>query len=208
VTRPNALVGALAAAGVGTLLWLAWLIVAADLTVGTSIAAWGLWLLVLLTATTLVAYARELGRHRRVAGRTLSWRPLPGLVLLWVGGLTAVPVLALTLPHGQQPTAATAKRTSAALTTPEASPPTASGTQVPSPTSTSAPRPTRTQVARSADRTSPTTVQAPAPQATTTAAPRPPTTRPTTRPAPTTTTPLIDVTLLPNGHPKTKPPRP
>ena len=78
MTRPNALVGALAAVGVGTLLWLAWLIVAADLTLGTSIAAWGLWLLVLLTATTAVAYAWELGRHHRTAGRPGSWRHCPG----------------------------------------------------------------------------------------------------------------------------------
>ena len=99
MTRPNALVGALAAVGVGTLLWLAWLIVAADLTLGTSIAAWGLWLLVLLAATTVVAYTRELGRHRRKAARPGSWHPLPGLVLLWNGGLTAVPVLALMLPQ-------------------------------------------------------------------------------------------------------------
>ena len=215
MTRPNALVGALAAVGVGTLLWLAWLIVAADLTLGTSIAAWGLWLLVLLAATTVVAYTRELGRHRRKAARPGSWHPLPGLVLLWIGGLTAVPVLALMLPQSHDAARAEAKPGSASLSAADTS--TSASTSVSTGTPTS--RGTPSKAARSLDRTStksPTSSSTPRVRTTSALSPtstrstsRPSTTTtttPPTTPSATTTTPLIDITVLPNGHTKTKPP--
>lgn len=211
MTRPNALVGALAAVGVGTLLWLAWLIVAADLTLWTSIAAWGLWLLVLLTATTAVAYARELVRHHGAAPRRGAWKPLPSLVLLWIGGLTAVPVLALMLPSSAAPVPAKATSSAGVLSSRPAFPTGSSASSTPTPS----PRTTRSQASRSADRSATTTTTSPTPRrtprGTTTTGPTPTaTTRPTRPPTTTTTTPtttpIIDITVLPNGHTKTKPP--
>lgn len=219
MTRPNALLGVLAAVGVGTLLWLARLIVAADLTVGTSVAAWGLWLLVLLTATTVVAYVRELSRHRHAGGRVAGWRPLPGLVLLWVGGLTAVPVLALMLPADAAPRPSKATPTAGALSAQESTAPTrtpASRTTTARPTL----RSTHTEASRSTHRTAAVPSASTSPRrtpqvATTTTHSRRVTTLPTptstttttpSTPTSTTPTPLIDITVLPNGRTKTTPP--
>jgi peptidoglycan biosynthesis protein MviN/MurJ (putative lipid II flippase) len=98
VTRPKLFLGVLAAACVGTLLWYAWLILATDLPRGATIATWVLWLLGAAAVVTLLAYLREFLAHRRAVGREATWRPLPGLVLLWLGGLTALVSFAFILP--------------------------------------------------------------------------------------------------------------
>jgi hypothetical protein len=98
VTRPKLILGVLAAACVGTLLWYAWLILAADLPRGATIATWVLWLFSAAAVATLLAYVREFLAHRAAVGREASWKPLPGLVLLWLGGLTAMASFAFVLP--------------------------------------------------------------------------------------------------------------
>lgn len=98
MTRPKLILGVLAAACVGTLLWYAWLILAADLPRGATIATWVLWLFSAAAVATLVAYAREFLAHREAVGREASWKPLPSLVLLWIGGLTAMVSFAFVLP--------------------------------------------------------------------------------------------------------------
>jgi hypothetical protein len=98
VTRPKLLVGVLAAACVGTLLWYAWLILVADLPRGATIATWALWLVGAAAVVTLLAYLREFLAHRQAVGREATWKPLPGLVLLWIGGLTALVSFAFVLP--------------------------------------------------------------------------------------------------------------
>lgn len=98
MTRPKLILGVLAAACAGTLLWYAWLIVGAELPRGARIASWALWLLATVASLTLIAYLREFVRHRAAVGREASWKPLPGLVLLWLGGLTAMVSIAFVLP--------------------------------------------------------------------------------------------------------------
>jgi hypothetical protein len=106
------LVGGAALAGCAVLL------VRADLTAGTRIAAIALWLLAALAVVTLAAFVREVERHRGTASRPSgrrsaahgrrsradrrpdSWKPLPSLVLLWVGGLTALAVFPFMLSGG------------------------------------------------------------------------------------------------------------
>jgi hypothetical protein len=212
VTRAQALVGVLAAVGVGTLLWCARLILAADLTFGTSAAAWALWTLVAAAVGTLLLYAREIGRHRHSVTRGGSWKPLPSLVLVWIGGATAVGVFLFMLPAsasgggGDEADRSTAtKGTSAptgatAGTDPRVSPTTVSRshlrttTPVVSPTSSTsssrAPGTTRSQTGATTPRQSAST------------------TAPSTSSS-TTTTPLVTITL-PSGQIKTttKPPHP
>jgi peptidoglycan biosynthesis protein MviN/MurJ (putative lipid II flippase) len=98
VTRPKLFVGILAAACVGALLWYARLILTADLPRGASIATWVLWAVSAAAVMTLVAYLREFLRHRAAVGREASWKPLPGLVLLWLAGATALVSFAFILP--------------------------------------------------------------------------------------------------------------
>ena len=151
MTRPNVLVGALAAVCVGTLLWCARLILATDLTLGTSIAAWGLWLLIAAAAITLVAYVRELGRHRHSVTSGGSWKPLPSLVLVWIGGLTAVGVFAFMLPSNAAESAP--QKTSAESPATKAS----SAFPTPTETATASPRAAATTASRSKPRTTPST---------------------------------------------------
>jgi cell division septation protein DedD len=210
VTRPNILVGALAAVGVGTLLWCAWLILAADLTLGTSIAAWGLWLLVAAAVTTLVAYVRELGRHRTSVTRGGSWKPLPSLVLVWIGGATAVGVFLFMLPSSAA--------VDSADQTPKADGSLAKGStdQLPSATSAGDPRVSPTTVSRSKPRTTPTGSPTTSPTAasrsrsgSTTSSPTPKRTTTTTSTPTTSTTsptPIVTITLpTGQGSPTTKP---
>ena len=98
MTRPKMLMGALAAVCVGTLLWYAWLILASDLPRGATIATWALWLVSTAAVVTLLAYLREFLAHRQTVGRDATWTPLPGLVLLWIGGVTALVSFAFVLP--------------------------------------------------------------------------------------------------------------
>ena len=116
MTRPKLLVGVLAAACVGTLLWYAWLILVADLPRGATIATWTLWLVAAAAVVTLLAYLREFLAHRQAVGREASWKPLPGLVLLWIGGLTALVSFAFILPGRSSANGAVSPET--ATTTP------------------------------------------------------------------------------------------
>ena len=121
MTRPNLLVGALAVVCVGTLLWCARLILAADLPRGAHVASWALWALAAVAIVTLLAYLREFLRHRRAIGRGASWKPLPSLVLLWLAGATALASFAFILPDhtaaaGDEPSDTTSTSTSATVT--------------------------------------------------------------------------------------------
>lgn len=162
MTRPKMLMGVLAAACVGTLLWYAWLILASDLPRGATIATWALWLLSTAAVVTLLAYLREFLAHRQAAGREASWKPLPGLVLLWIGGVTALVSFAFVLPDKSGADGAEAPQTATTTSTArmvDARSDSAAGTTSP------------TSVSRSASsRTSPPT------PVSTTAAPQPATT--------------------------------
>ena len=168
MTRPKLLVGVLAAACVGTLLWYAWLILVADLPRGATIATWTLWLVAAAAVVTLLAYLREFLAHRQAVGREASWKPLPGLVLLWIGGLTALVSFAFVLPDKSGAAGAETPETATTTSTPrvvDASADSAAGstpaasvsrsrsprTTPPAPVSTSAiPRPAATSGSSSA----------------------------------------------------------
>lgn len=209
MTRRNTLLGALAAAGVGTLLWCAWLILAVDLPQGSTIASWALWLLAAAAMTTFVAYVRELTRHEAVR-RGGSWRPLPGLVLLWIAGGTAVAAFAFMLPSAS--TASTGQVRSADRDSSLTRTTTQPGPAATAWTSTSTPRGSTTSVARTQERTAPaptgsdatpTPVSTTAPRAT----PGPRTTNPRPSESSPTSTPIVDLTILPErGRQTTKPP--
>ncbi|KQZ87472.1 hypothetical protein ASD62_18000 [Phycicoccus sp. Root563] len=102
MTRPKAsplvFVGVLATAGAGVLLWCAWLVLTAPLPGDAAAAAWALWLLAVAAFATLIAYLSELVRHGALARRG-SWKPRPGLLLLWVAGLTALLAFPFVLPE-------------------------------------------------------------------------------------------------------------
>jgi len=118
VRRPrHALTGVVAVVGGTALVGCVVQLIRADLSLGTRLAALGLWLLAALAVATLTGYVREVERHRRSthrgdgpsprggrrvrgAQRSGSWKPLPGLVLLWVGGLTALAVFPFMLSGG------------------------------------------------------------------------------------------------------------
>lgn len=206
MTRPKLILGMLAAACVGTLLWYAWLIVSAELPRGARVASWALWLVASAAALTLFAYLREFLRHREAAGREASWKPLPGLVLLWLGGLTAMVSIAFVLPDKpaapgadgsedagtsltSQPVGAEAGATTPAARTTTPVSRRSSRTSPPSPVSTSpsATAPTGTRTTSSS--TSPTTTSS-----SSTRHGKP--TTPPGKPTPSTTsTPLITLTL-------------
>lgn len=162
MTRPKLLVGVLAAACVGTLLWYAWLIVASGLPRGATIATWALWLVSTAAVVTLLAYLREFLAHRQAVGREATWKPLPGLVLLWIGGLTALVSFAFVLPDNSGP---------AGAKTPETAPTTSTARLVEGSSDSAA----RTAPATSVSRSTSARTTPPAP-ASTTATPRPSTT--------------------------------
>lgn len=205
MTRPNLLLGALAAVCGGTLLWCAQLILAADLPRGAHIASWGLWVVAAVAVLTLIAYVREFLRHRQQAGREASWKPLPSLVLLWIGGLTALLSFAFILPHkdssdgASAPAKAGTSLSAQTMTPPSSTPTAASDVTRPVTSSTSSrskssrtvpPAPAATTAQRSS------TGVAPAPRST------------TTTPTPSSTTsPLIDIHIFPTQSQRTKPPR-
>jgi hypothetical protein len=115
VSGPKPLVWVLAVAGTGVLLWCARGILTSDLPRGAGVAAWVLWLIAASALLTLVAWLRELAVHHRAVRGGGSWRPVPVLLLLWVGGLTALVSLPLVLPGAKA-----AASTSASATTPPA----------------------------------------------------------------------------------------
>jgi hypothetical protein len=205
VTRPKLILGMLAAACVGTLLWYAWLIVSAELPRGARVASWALWLVASVAALTLFAYLREFLRHREAAGREASWKPLPGLVLLWLGGLTAMASIAFVLPHKaaapgadgsedastsftSQPVGAEAGASTPAVRTTTPVSRRSSRTSPPSPVSTS-PNATPTGTRTTSSSSSPSTTSS---SATRHGKPSTPPGKPTPS---TTRTPLITLTL-------------
>jgi cytoskeletal protein RodZ len=206
VTRPNLIVGALAAVCVGMLLWCARLILAADLPRGAHVASWLLWAVATVAVVTLMAYLREFLTHRQLVGREASWKPLPSLVLLWIGGLTALLSFAFILPDkGSSDGAASPAKANTSLTGQTV-------TSTPAPT-TAAPgaarQATSTTSSRSvASRTVPAApVSTTAPRSTPTGATASRTSTTTATPS-TTTSPLIDIHILPPpAHPTTPPGR-
>jgi cytoskeletal protein RodZ len=184
---------------VGTLLWCARLILAADLPRGAHIASWSLWVVAVVAVLTLIAYVREFLRHRQQAGRDASWKPLPSLVLLWIGGLTALMSFAFILPSKASSEGASAPAKAGTSLTATPTPMATTGAS-----DVARPATSSTSSRSKASRTAP-----PAPAATTSqssstgAAPAPRTTTPTPS---TTTSPLIDIHILPTQAQHTKPP--
>ncbi|SDP10188.1 hypothetical protein SAMN04489867_1420 [Pedococcus dokdonensis] len=205
MTRPKLIVGVLAAACVGTLLWYAWLIVSADLPRGARIASWSLWLVATTAALTLYAYLREFLGHRAAVGREASWKPLPGLVLLWLAGATAMLSIGFVLPDKAAGPGATSTETAStsltsqtvdsesesAAATARASTPASrssvSRTSAPTPVTTTSP----SAATPTADRST-STSSAPSSSTKRTGKPTTPPGKPTPS---TTTTPLIGITL-------------
>ena len=210
MTRPNLIVGALAAVCVGTLLWCAWLILTAELPLGAHIASWALWVVASAAAATLLAYLREFLSHRRAVGRDASWKPLPSLVLLWIGGLTAMVSFAFILPEpassggAEGPAKAGTSLTSQTIVTT----PTSAGTT----TSAGTPRAPATTTSGPASRsqsraTAPSSTSTSASQTSSTTARTSSTTSSTTTPPTATkTTPIIDLDILPTQARPTTPP--
>jgi hypothetical protein len=200
-------VGAAALAGCGALL------LRADLTTGTRVAALALWLLAALAVGTLTAFVREVERHHRATqgarrarpGRRADLRsiskPLPGLVLLWVGGLTALAAFPFML------SSSAGGKSSAPQPEVGANLVATTGTESTSPVSS---RSSSTSVSRSTRRPRPTvtTAATPAPASTTptssSTASRPRTTTSTT----STTTPSTTTTTNPGGITITLLPKP
>ena len=210
--RPrHALTGVVAAVGGIALLWCAWLVLQANLTTGTTVAVVVLWLLAAGAVATLAAYVREVERHRADRSRhRSSAKPLPGLVLLWVAGLTALAAFPFMLSESSAAGAARVQPDSApadAVDTPSA--PTSS-TPVPARTSPTSPSrgATRTPSPASSSTSAAPGSGTPRPVTTaTTAATARPTSTTTTAPRPTTSTttsgPLVTITLPPvrtKGH--------
>ncbi|MGO4340132.1 hypothetical protein [Pedococcus sp. 2YAF34] len=194
-----------AAAGGVILLWSAWRVLTAPLPTAAATAAWLLWGVSVVALVTFVLYLREMARHG-LGSRHASWKPLPGVLLLWVGGLTALVAFGFVLPDRPgdtaQPdvdTAATSPSTTAA--------PAPAATSAPR-TSPTTPRATRAAVAPARATSQPQPVSTPSTvQSTTrtaTSAPSPTSTTPTPT-ATTTTTPLLDI-VLPPGRGHAKPP--
>ncbi|WP_460937391.1 hypothetical protein [Phycicoccus ginsengisoli] len=209
--RPRqALTSAVAVVGGVALAWCAWLVLRADLTTGTTVAAVLLWLLSAAAVATLTAYVREVERHHgRGSRRRTSLTPLPSLMLLWVGGLTALAAFPFMLSGSSAAGATTAD--------PETPPPGAVDTPA---ASTSQPRTSPTSPSRGATRTPSPAATAPVQRPTAPPAPRASTARPTTStrsgttptssttsstPSPTSTTTTGPVIRLPLPTPtKTK----
>ena len=207
MTRPNLIVGALAAVCVGMLLWCARLIQVADLPLGAHVASWVLWAVATVAVVTLIAYLREFLTHRQVVGREATWKPLPSLVLLWIGGLTALLSFAFILPDqassdgAEGPARANTSLTGQPVTSAPA-------------TTTAAPGAARQASATTSSRSTTSRTAPPAPVSTTAARPTPtgsataPRTSATTTSPSTTTSPLIDIHILPPpAHPTTPPGR-
>lgn len=204
-TVARATIVALAAAGVVVLLWSAWRVLTTPLPNAAAAAAWTLWVLSVAALVTFVLYLREMARHGLGAGRG-SWKPLPGVALLWVAGLTALVAFGFVLPERPADSAQSDVDSAATSPTTQTTPsPSATGAPA-SPAATARARtPAPTTTARPTARPRPVTTASPV-QATTrkaTAAPSPTITSPT--PTTTTTEPLLDI-VLPPGRGHTKPP--
>jgi hypothetical protein len=75
--------------GVPALVWDLWLSIRADLSITTAFAVGFLWVLAAAAVLTFAAFTREAGKHREFGHQEGSWKPLPSLLLLWIGGFTA-----------------------------------------------------------------------------------------------------------------------
>lgn len=200
----GASVGVLAVAGGVLLLWSAWRVLIAPLPTTAAAAAWTLWVLAVAALVTFVLYVREMARHGLGAGRA-SWKPLPGLVLLWLGGLTALVAFGFVLPERSGESAQASVDNA---TTSQTSTATARTSPTGTPTSAATAGQTRSSVAPVKATTQPqpvSTSSSAAPTPTRTAASSPSST--TTSPTPTTSTtePLLDI-VLPPGRGHSKPP--
>lgn len=206
MTRRNALTAGLVAAAAVVLLWSAWRIVQAQLTVGTAVVAWGLWLVLAGAVASAVAYLRELLQQRGTS-RRVGWRPLPGVSLLWIAGLATLAVFGFLMPDAAGARAAS----QSPVADSSMSTPTQSATSAPLPTptatlssTTSAHTAPTTSASRSRARMVPAAVQTtavtPRPVSTTSAPSAPVTTSPTPTSSPTSTS-LVSLPILPNGKP-------
>ena len=210
--RPrHALTGVVAAVGGIALLWCAWLVLRANLTTGTTVAVVVLWLLAAGAVATLAAYVREVERHRSDRARhRSSAKPLPGLVLLWVAGLTALAAFPFMLSESSAAGATSADPDSAPAGAVDSPGTPTTSTPVPSRTSPTSPSrgarrtPSPTSTSSSAV---PRTTPRPVTTSTTSATARPSSSTTTTAPRPTTSTttpgPLVTITLPPvrtKGH--------
>lgn len=216
--RRTIVTAGLVAAGLGTLLWCAWRIFNAQLTLGTGIAAWALWLVLAAALATAGAYLREVTRHRS-STHAAGWKPLPAVMLLWVAGVSTLAVFAFMLPlkadpapsgQGAASQALTSASTTSQPTTPGAAPTTAAA---------AAARASATTASRSLVRPTPAPVQTTAPtsNAVSTASTASPVARsssssdapaPTASPSTSTTTDSLLSGVLFPGHGRTKaPPR-
>ena len=209
--RRHALTGLVVTVGGIALLWCAWLVLRADLTTGTTVAVVVLWLLAAGAVATLAAYVREVERHRGARAQLRSSaKPLPGLVLLWVAGLTALAAFPFMLSESSAAGSTAADRDGAPAGAVD-SPGTPTTTSRPVPTRTSPTSPSRgaTRTASPTSTSSSTTARTtPRPVTTsTTAATVRPSSATTTAPRQTTSTtstgPLITITVPPvrtKGH--------
>ncbi|MEO6412752.1 MAG: hypothetical protein ABIO48_09220 [Pedococcus sp.] len=206
MTRPNLIVGALAAVCVGMLLWCARLILVADLPLGAHVATWVLWAVAAVAIVTLIAYLREFLTHRQAVGREATWKPLPSLVLLWIGGLTALVSFAFILPDksssdgAEGPAKAGTSLTSqSVIQTPATTGASTSAATARGSATTSG------AVSRSASRTKVPSSTSTSAGATSTPA-RPSTSSSTAPATTTTTTPIIDIHNVPTQANPTTPP--
>jgi hypothetical protein len=165
VSTPTVPVWVVAAGGVTALSWCAKGILTSDLPRGALVAAWLLWLIAATALLTLGGYLRELARHHHAVRAGGSWRPVPSLLLLWVGGLTALASLPLVLPG--QPAAATAEGGGSPRVSGPTASPTVSPTAFPTASPTAFPgggaSPSATRGSRSADRSARVTAPAAVP---------------------------------------------
>ena len=205
----RAAVVALAAAGGVTLLWSAWRVLTTPLPDAAATAAWMLWVLAVAALVTFVLYLLELVRHG-LASRRAGWKPLPSLALLWVAGLTAVVAFGFVLPdrpgESTQPDVDSAGPSPSPTSTATPAPSTSATTSAsPSPDARTA-RPAVVPV-RATSRPQPVSTPSVVRTTTRTATPAPSTT--TAKPTPTastTTRPLLDIILPPQGRRPTTPP--
>lgn len=204
MTRRTTILAGLVTVGLVVLLWGAWRILSAGLSLTTGIAAWVLWLVMAAAFATAAAYLREI-LDQRAASRNVGWRPVPSIMLLWIAGATTMAVFAFMLPT--KTASAEAVAAHPAVPTPSAT----TGSGLPSPSSTTAAA-TRAPAASPSSAAKMTAAGTPSPVSTVAVAPAPepvgapapaPSTSSSTPSSSSSTTPLIHITL-PRGAPKKK----
>ncbi|GAA4722761.1 hypothetical protein GCM10025782_20810 [Pedococcus ginsenosidimutans] len=200
----RATIVALAAAGVVVLLWSAWRVLTTPLPNSAAAAAWTLWVVSVAALVTFVLYLREVARHGLGVGRA-SWKPLPGVALLWVAGLTALVAFGFVLPERPADSAQSQVDSAAASPTTPTTPrpttprPTTTGTPTSPATSARVKSVAPSTTARATTRPRPVTTASPVRATTRKATPVPSPTSTSPTPSTTTTDPLLDI-VLPPGH--------